>query len=497
MTDGTSEDADHVVTAFLRHRGEIALLRRSDAVGSYRGYWGGVSGFAEGDPDEQVRREIREETGLEVDDVSVVRSGRPLEVVDDDLGRTWIVHPYLFDVDTRDLVLSDEHDAAAWAPPTVIVAGAVPNGDEATSDGDGAESWADRETVPALWTAYERVGPSVRSIAADDEHGAATLSIRALEVVRDRAGLLVSERESDTTAGEIPADGELPVDETTVGDEWAELSALADRVLEARPSMAVLRNRVNRAMADAIGTERAGETDGDGQDDPADDEKRDGTAGNSTGAVAVLESTIAGIERALEVDADAAANASELLGGRVLTLSRSGTVFEALGRGEPSRLFVAESRPDREGIDVAARLADDPAFECPITVVTDAAVAHVLEREGVDRVLVGADTILPDGSVVNKTGTRSTAIAAERAGVPVTVVAATDKVSTREAVNLESGPREQVYDGDANLDVMNPTFDVTPADCVADIVTERDTLAPDGIESLVGELAALESWRDG
>ncbi len=424
---GGNDAASHVVTAFLRNRGELLLLRRSDAVGTYTGAWGGVSGFAEGDPDGQVRVEIEEETGLEGAS-SLVRSARPIRVHDTDRDREWVVHPFLFDCTERGVTLSEEHDAFEWVPATAILE-------------------ADRETVPKLWEAYERVAPTVRSIAADDDHGAAHLSIRALEVLRDRAGVVVRERDTD---GEDPA------------EEWDELGQLARRLLEARPSMAVLRNRVNRAMAGA------GERD----------------------AAAVLASTLAGIERALAADERAAANATEHVDGTVLTLSRSGTVLEALRTGEPSRVAVAESRPLRESVAVAEELAG----RVPVTLHTDAATAHVLSKGEIDRVLVGADTVLPDGRVVNKTGTRGVAIAAAREGVPVYAVAATDKVSTRESVNLETGTRDAVYDGDAAIDVLNPTFDVTPADCVTGVVTERGTLSSGEIEAVTAELRELEAW---
>ncbi|RQH02035.1 NUDIX domain-containing protein [Natrarchaeobius oligotrophus] len=454
-TDGDDAGASHVVTAFLRNGAEVLLLRRSDVVGTYAGQWGGVSGFAEGRPDEQVRTEIREETGL-ADGVAFVRSGRPVTFEDDELGREWIVHPFLFECDSRAVELSDEHDECEWVHPTAIV-----------------DSTDDRTTVPRLWTAYERVAPTVRTIAADDERGAAALSIRALEVLRDRAGVLLAER------------AELGVDPA---GEWDELAELAGRLLEARPSMAVLRNRVNRTMADA--TDRnADETDANDAADAA------ATAAPAD-AADVLASALSGIERALAADDDAAAAAGDRLEGSVLTLSRSGTVRSALRAGEPSRIFVAESRPAGEGTAVAESFADDDGIGCPVTLHADAAAAHVLATADVDRVVVGADTVLPDGSVVNKTGTRGVAVAAAREGVPVTVVAATDKLSTRDAVNLESGDRSAIYDGDAAIDVANPTFDVTPADCVTELVTERGALETDDVTAVVDELRELEGWRD-
>ena len=114
-------DERAVVTGFLRTGGDVLLLRRSDEVGSYGRKWGAVAGYAEGDPDEQVRVEIREETGLDVEnEVSLVRSGRPVAFADPECDREWAVHPYLFDCDTREIELSEEHDAAEWVPPTVL-----------------------------------------------------------------------------------------------------------------------------------------------------------------------------------------------------------------------------------------------------------------------------------------------------------------------------------------------------------------------------------------
>ncbi|UTF53846.1 NUDIX domain-containing protein [Natronosalvus rutilus] len=468
MTDSTNGDEpSQVVTAFLRNAGEVLLARRSDAVGTYTGTWGAVSGFAEGDPNAQARREIAEETGLE-DACTLVRSGRPLEVTDAEIGREWVVHPYLFDCDAREVELSEEHDVHEWAHPTAILTG-------------------EYETVPGLWAAYERVAPTVRSIAADADHGAAWLSIRGLEVLRDRAGLLVAERADGKQSLEgselddglaLENEGQTPAHD----DEWDELATLAERLLEARPSMAVLRNRVDRAMGTALDAGREGDDGGEASEDetPAPD------------AAAVLEATTAVLERAATADDEAAARASDRLEETVMTLSRSGTVLEAIRASDAHRVYVAESRPGLEGVGVAESLAD----ERPVTLHTDAAAASLLSRESVDQVVVGADTIRPDGVVVNKTGTRGVALAAVHEEIPVTIVAASDKVSTREEIALESGSRNAVYCGDAPFDVTNPTFDVTPAECVTEVVTERGVLEPDDVTALVEEAREFAAWRE-
>lgn len=434
MTDPT-----HVVTAFLRHGGRILLLRRSDDGGTYRGQWGGVSGYAEGNPDEQVWIEIEEETGLS-DTVDLVRRGRPVEFHDDDIDRDWVVHPYCFDSDHRCISLSDEHEEDEWVHAPEI---------------------RRRETVPELWTAYERVTPAVRTIAADDERGSAALSIRALEILRDQAAVVTDS-------------------EGTTADATEDLSRLAERLIEARPSMAALRNRIARVMATADGP-------------------------------SAVESVAAdAIDRAVAADEQAARLAAERIAGdRVLTLSRSGTVLTALQGGDrrsgatgpqhaeervwppsPKHVFVAESRPAREGVDVAATIGDRLA----VTVHTDAAVGHVLAKESVDAVVVGADTVLPDGRVVNKTGTRTLAAAAAHEDVPVLVITAADKVSFETEVNREYGPGGDLYDGDSSIDVLNPTFDVTPSKLIDYVVTDRGVLDPAAVSSIANEHRANADW---
>lgn len=104
-------DERAVVTGFLRNDSDVLLLQRSDAVGSYSGRWGGVAGHVEDhdSPDDAVRAEIREETGIDPDTCTLVRRGDSFPVEDRDLGVRWQVHPYLFDCLTRTVELDEEH----------------------------------------------------------------------------------------------------------------------------------------------------------------------------------------------------------------------------------------------------------------------------------------------------------------------------------------------------------------------------------------------------
>jgi len=115
-----------VVTCFLLRRSgggdEILLLRRSQRVSTYRGRWAGVSGYIEEtDPLAQAYRELEEETGLARENVRLLRTGDPLEVVDAEAERRWIVHPFLFEVREPARIRTDwEHIETCWIRPKDI-----------------------------------------------------------------------------------------------------------------------------------------------------------------------------------------------------------------------------------------------------------------------------------------------------------------------------------------------------------------------------------------
>ncbi len=421
MTELTQKQ---VVTCFLRNRGEVLLLRRSAKVGSYQGRWGAVSGYMEDTPERTARQEISEETGLDAA-VSLVRQGDSFTVEDEHLSTRWVVHPFLFDCAHRNLQLDWETTEAVWVPATEILA---------------------RDTVPKLWTSYAHVAPSLDTIREDRVHGSAYLSYRALEVLRDRAGCMMLQRHDRSS-------------------QWTAMQQLATDLVKARPSMAVIANRINRIMHAC----------------------RDSRAVQDAERAAR-----ACLNQAHAADEQAAQRSARYAGGRrVLTLSRSGTLLDALLTADPVSIVVAESRPGGEGVAVAEQLAQHGH---PVTLIPDSAVGHVLDQRLADIVLVGADSILPSGAFVNKMGTRLAALAAYRCDIPFFVVTALDKLHVDEKIELETIESPQLYAGPQAIEVLCPLFEITPPELVTGFLTENGETAPERMYTLANEFKRLAVW---
>jgi len=129
-----------VVTNFLlRQDGQeprLLLVKRSQRVGSYNARWAGISGFIEEGvtPEEQAYTEISEETGLQAGQVRMLKRGKVVEHSDEELGRRWLIHPFLVEVLEPEAVKLDwEAEEMRWVAPDEL---------------------ASYETVPKLFEAF-------------------------------------------------------------------------------------------------------------------------------------------------------------------------------------------------------------------------------------------------------------------------------------------------------------------------------------------------------
>jgi methylthioribose-1-phosphate isomerase len=260
----------------------------------------------------------------------------------------------------------------------------------------------------------------------------------------------------------------------------------ARQLRTARPTMANLDYGVGRAVA---AYEAAG-----------------GAAGGAGAARAALAEA-----RALHREDEAAAermtrHGQELLGEllpggqfRVLTHGNTGalssggagTAFAVLlaahRAGRLRRLWVAETRPLLQG----ARLTGWEAARAgmPYAVLADGAAGTLLASGEVDAVVTGADLIAADGSAVQPVGGYPLAVLARHHGVPYVVVAPVTSVAPDtpdgRAVRPATRPGHEVTDlrpgaaiAPVGAQAYNPAFDVTPAELVTAVVTDRGVVEP-------------------
>ncbi len=175
-----------------------------------------------------------------------------------------------------------------------------------------------------------------------------------------------------------------------------------------------------------------------------------------------------------------------LLHGHVMTCSISGTVLEVLvaHRQQIERIIVLEGRPRYEGRQMAQALSQQGLA---VTLITDAQADIFLPE--CQSVVVGVDSILINGDVLNKAGTALLAWAAHGRGLPFYVLCETLKISPRRWVDhnaahraenltmLEEKEAEEVLEQPiSGVTVHNFYFDRTPYRLVSAIVTEQGML---------------------
>ncbi len=161
-------------------------------------------------------------------------------------------------------------------------------------------------------------------------------------------------------------------------------------------------------------------------------------------------------------------------------------VYTAHQAGRRVGVIADETRPLLQGSRLTAWELTRAGI--PVTVIADGMAASRLRRGDVTCVIVGADRIAANGDVANKIGTYGVALAARAHGVPFYVAAPTSTVDPATpdgaAIPIEERGADELtrWHGHAaapaGVGVWNPAFDVTPAELVTAIITDRGVFAP-------------------
>lgn len=172
-----------------------------------------------------------------------------------------------------------------------------------------------------------------------------------------------------------------------------------------------------------------------------------------------------------------------------------GVIRSARDAGKRIAVVANETRPYLQGARLTAwELVQE---EIPVTLVTDNMAGHLMQQGKVDVIIVGADRVAANGDTANKIGTYTLAVLAARHGIPFYVAAPLSTIDRTipdgSGIPIEERGADEVLGfqdhrwAPAGVRVFNPAFDVTPADLITGLITERGVvLAPD-----VGRIAAL------
>jgi methylthioribose-1-phosphate isomerase len=159
-------------------------------------------------------------------------------------------------------------------------------------------------------------------------------------------------------------------------------------------------------------------------------------------------------------------------------------MYVAHGRGLKLQVFADETRPLLQGARITAWELARAGID--VSVLVDGAAGGILASGRVDAVFVGSDRIASNGDVCNKVGTYGLAVLAQRHAVPFYVVAPRStfdaEAESGADIPIEMRPEHEVAElggksvAAPGARIINPAFDVTPAELVTAIVTEVGAL---------------------
>lgn len=157
---------------------------------------------------------------------------------------------------------------------------------------------------------------------------------------------------------------------------------------------------------------------------------------------------------------------------QIITISNSYTVFQVLKLINKNlsikELFVCESRPNFEGRLLAKRTANEGIST---EIILEANLSYYVEKA--DLIIIGADTIFPNGNIVNKIGSRSLAIISKYFNKPFYVLGESSKISVENHFSEEEKNVDEIWDKlPSNIKCTNKYFEVVEKELITKLILE-------------------------
>jgi methylthioribose-1-phosphate isomerase len=219
-------------------------------------------------------------------------------------------------------------------------------------------------------------------------------------------------------------------------------------------------------------------------------------------AEVLLDEAHAVLAEDIETNRALGAHGAQLLrhGARVLTHCNAGAlatagygtalgvIRSAIDSGKQISVIANETRPYLQGARLTAWELMQEGIA--VTLITDATSGYLMTRGEIDAVIVGADRVAANGDVANKIGSYMLSVLAKRHGIPFYVACPLSSIDQQIAngsrIPIEERPGDEVLGfgetrwAPSGVAVRNPAFDVTPAELVSALITERGVvLEPD------------------
>jgi len=299
----------------------------------------------------------------------------------------------------------------------------------------------------------------IDEVRNDKTHGASQLARQAASVLK-----VAAERSQTKSTDEF----------------WLEQKEIGQRLMSARPAMAPVFNIVAHLLDVISGKVAEMELD-------------------SVRHFAISKADEV-VSDSLQAIAQIAQYGSELIadGDKIMTHSYSSTVVAmlkaAFTKHRSIEVITTCSGSGRSGEIIARELG---LYGIPVTFIDDAAMGLYIST--VNKVVVGADRICADSSLVNGIGTYQLALAAKKASIPLYVLCETLKfdpgLSGGEVDLEEKEPSEVIEPGrlPPEVRVKNPHFDITPLELITGIVTENGLLTPGEVISYMQKQSVNDS----
>ncbi len=158
-----------------------------------------------------------------------------------------------------------------------------------------------------------------------------------------------------------------------------------------------------------------------------------------------------------------------------------GVIRSAVEAGKKISVFADETRPFLQGARLTAwEMVQE---NIPVTLITDNMAGHLMKCGEIDAVIVGTDRVAANGDVANKIGTYMVAVLAHRHNIPFYVACPLSTIDMQlphgDAIPIEERSHDEVTGfgaqrwSPAGVQVRNPAFDVTPAELVSALITEK------------------------